>query len=1203
MRNSKTLLVAVLATLMVLIAPVTARGDATAQAESTIAQLVFLGSGVQTVSQEFPNFIEIDGQKISFPDTDVMNYTEARIPVDLATFTADPLVVTVEAAFKESAAKTDDFTLRGVHLELPDGTLVFQEGTNEATSYPFRWADNTYSRVFTFPIAGATASPSPSPSPTPTVSESAEPTPTASETPTAEPTVTEEAGEHAVDLTLPPSPLAGEVTISGRSTDAADDLWFNIDGTLVRGGPAGAWVMFEGNGIQTQTQRFENRIIVGGQTFPMPERDIQNWETVSIFIPGEVLTSDLTVTIAAGGRNNNHDDFWVRDVRVLLTDGTVLRDAKRDPAQAVELADGCCPDPNREPITTFDFDYTPSATDLAQVSYEWDTTAVADGEHTVELVASGVRGEVKDSATVVVDNTGPVVAVTAPAASLKGEVALALDVQDASEVASVVVTLNGEEVAVGATLDSDDLPVGPAELLIVATDALGNVTEHTHTFEVIGEDPTSVELVAPTAATVEAGDVQLSVRATDPAGDDLQVSFHQAGTTRAADTVASWQGVADTEPPADLAGSEGQALSAEDLALANRTDGERLETRANEGFPYQRYDLEVPQFAGDSEVEVEWRGHSLPNRLVTLYAWNNVTSAWDALASGRDPKGAELHLKGAVAADHVSDGLAKILVQDQLPEPESYDFNFAWVTDTQYYSQDFPEVFRAMNQWIADTAEERKTVYTIHTGDLVETTGSLPQWDVADDAMQILDDAGMPYGVLAGNHDNSSGTNHTNYGNTFGDFRFEGQPHVGGTHNNNQNSYHFVDQGGAEFIVVYLSYGVTAEELEWAAGVLAAHPERNAIIATHDYLFANGTRSPEGQAIHDALVAPFDNVFLVLAGHAPGVARNVIETIGNDGEPRQYIEMMVDHQFATTAGGQRDTGFLRMLQFDVAAKTLQVSTYSPVLDSHAYFAEEQENFTLPIDIVDAERLVATDSLQLQVRSSEPITGPVAIASGEVASGTWAGLERGAYSWYAEVTDEFGGRLLSDVFTFDVAAGTEPTPTPTEPTTSPSPTPTKSPTVSPTPKPSVKPTPAPTASSPGDVYTTPGFHISGGRRWHTTCEPYSQTFRCRTDIWATQVNSVDGRYVSSNGWVFNNLTYLPMMKRDAWAGNPLGKAGEWVAADGRRWRTECDNAVTGRNGCRSYTWTSYIAAEQVSTGEWVYYPTENWVFNNLVRFKA
>ncbi len=128
----------------------------------------------------------------------------------------------------------------------------------------------------------------------------------------------------------------------------------------------------------------------------------------------------------------------------------------------------------------------------------------------------------------------------------------------------------------------------------------------------------------------------------------------------------------------------------------------------------------------------------------------------------------------------------------------------------------------------------------------------------------------------------------------------------------------------------------------------------------------------------------------------------------------------------------------------------------------------------------------------------------------------------------------------------------------------------------------------------NVYATPGTHHVNGRDWRTTCVPYSQTKRCTTDIWATQIANDKGRFVSRTGWVFNNMTYLPS-PRSLWRNNNLGKNAAWTA-DGRRWRTECDTAATGRNGCRSYIWTQLV----VSTGG-RYSVQNDWVFNNMVQF--
>lgn len=135
----------------------------------------------------------------------------------------------------------------------------------------------------------------------------------------------------------------------------------------------------------------------------------------------------------------------------------------------------------------------------------------------------------------------------------------------------------------------------------------------------------------------------------------------------------------------------------------------------------------------------------------------------------------------------------------------------------------------------------------------------------------------------------------------------------------------------------------------------------------------------------------------------------------------------------------------------------------------------------------------------------------------------------------------------------------------------------------------------------DVYRTPGTHLVNGRQWRTQCEPFSQTSRCLTEIWATRVIRSGNTYAQSNGWVFNNMTYLPDMTRSQWASNPLANAPSgtsryWTSA-GRNWRTECDTAITGWGGCRAY-----VEADVISLVGGRYRQERKYVFNNLVLFK-
>lgn len=140
--------------------------------------------------------------------------------------------------------------------------------------------------------------------------------------------------------------------------------------------------------------------------------------------------------------------------------------------------------------------------------------------------------------------------------------------------------------------------------------------------------------------------------------------------------------------------------------------------------------------------------------------------------------------------------------------------------------------------------------------------------------------------------------------------------------------------------------------------------------------------------------------------------------------------------------------------------------------------------------------------------------------------------------------------------------------------------------------------APTAHANTDVYSTPGVQLVNGRYWNTTCSHYSTTVvRCTTDIFGTKVFTENGRWYKQNTWVFNNLSYLPS-PREQWAGNPLATTGSWTSNDGRKWRSECDTAATGRGACRNY-----IVADVASETGGVVKTQTIEVFNSMVRFST
>jgi len=283
---------------------------------------------------------------------------------------------------------------------------------------------------------------------------------------------------------------------------------------------------------------------------------------------------------------------------------------------------------------------------------------------------------------------------------------------------------------------------------------------------------------------------------------------------------------------------------------------------------------------------------------------------------------------------------------DGTQNADTYDFSFVWMTDTQYYCDSYPEIYDAMTQWIVDNNHEQKIEYVIHTGDIVDGNTET-EWEHASHSMSILENETntVPYGVLAGNHDLGG------FNDFFGLWRFKNRMYYGGNYapsygyGDNKNHYDLLSINGMEFIILYLSYNIMPQELAWANQILKTYSDKKAILAFHTYLKSNGEYSEEiwneGQEIFNALVAPNDNVFMVLCGHNCGAVCNTIQ-IGD----RVVYEILANYQCEPYGGN----GYMRLLQFNVSSDTIHMKTYSPWLDDYNYYADWKDEFDLEFSL-------------------------------------------------------------------------------------------------------------------------------------------------------------------------------------------------------------------------------------------------------------
>ena len=386
-------------------------------------------------------------------------------------------------------------------------------------------------------------------------------------------------------------------------------------------------------------------------------------------------------------------------------------------------------------------------------------------------------------------------------------------------------------------------------------------------------------------------------------------------------------------------------------------------------YPYLRFEF-------DDEIggAFSWRGTAPAGHPVRLSAWSAAATAWMPVAES------DAGPDGAVALGGELPGTTALLVQavprttsrlstapdGTFENPDDTDFAIAHITDTQYLAEGYPEEYERLTRWLADSIDERELVAAVHTGDLIQSWVDPDQsedrarieFERASRAQAILERTGLPSFVLPGNHDTKRGIDPGLYNEYFGPERFAAMagyvaPIAPG---DNTSNYAIVEEAGARMLILSIGYGYGPREIEWAERVVRDHPDANVVIATHEHLTPMTQLDPPRRAsdnrwlsradeLWSRVVAPNRNVVAVLSGHYHGLGAIVTENAG--GIPgHTVVEMLADYQEFRTDAGERATGFLRLLQVDVAGGRIAVDTYSPRLDSARSAAYDYRQFVV-----------------------------------------------------------------------------------------------------------------------------------------------------------------------------------------------------------------------------------------------------------------
>jgi LPXTG-motif cell wall-anchored protein len=816
---------------------------------------------------------------------------------------------------------------------------------------------------------------------------------------------------------------------------------------------------------------FKNGVRVGDDVLRIFDDTINDWTSLATPVPlSHVVQGDeLVVSVWAGTKKapeidlgENNDDFDIRNLRMILPDGRTLTPIGYDnPATVLRMGDSA------GKLDFYDARFALPANAFSAVVSDWDTTGSADGPVTI-AATDGVDSAVR---SVLVDNTAPVVSSTiVDGSDYKGKIVIDAEATDAgSGVVSTVATLDGESITLPHTTSSVDLAAGDHELEIVATDQLGNVETWTATFVTFEEQPSAGALAPLEGAEVEAGEVTLQAKVEDPTGDVLDVSFLEGRRLDLADGEVRMQS-GTVNDALDTNRAEPAVLSKDQLQSLASADGVSADVSSDAEFPYQLFDVSTADAGAGVQVRATWTGRANDGATVILYALRSDGSEWDEVArhvSTADDE--QFTLEGIVdAGAHSIGGAVRMLVQhsegfagENLSSREStvtpahpedtpradYDFSFGWESDTQYYNEDAVadepryEHQQAIHSYFLAQREAMNLQYVFHTGDIVDDWDQEEQWLRADPEYQRLDDAGLPYGVLAGNHDVGHELgDYTDYSNWFGEDRFAANPWYGGSYKDNRGHYDLISAGGIDFLMVYQGWGPGDEEIAWMNEVLAQYPDRIAVVAQHEYLLTTGGLGEIPQRIMDEVVATNPNVKMVFSGHYHDAFTRTddFDDTGDGVADRTVTSMLFDYQGLPEGG----LGYLRLLQFDNEGERMVVRTYSPSLNDYdsdaGSLADAPQEFEISYDqlaIVPGVRTLGTDAFTAEILTANEIAAFTDVPSGTVLSATWQLDDLGDRGWYVRSADAFGAVDYSPITMFTVvAAAVDPDPGTDEPGT-------------------------------------------------------------------------------------------------------------------------------------------------------------------------
>ncbi|MDC0935827.1 PEP-CTERM sorting domain-containing protein [Pirellulales bacterium] len=296
------------------------------------------------------------------------------------------------------------------------------------------------------------------------------------------------------------------------------------------------------------------------------------------------------------------------------------------------------------------------------------------------------------------------------------------------------------------------------------------------------------------------------------------------------------------------------------------------------------------------------------------------------------------------------------------------------------------QAFNDMTQWAVDNQQTENIVFVTQLGDIVsdglygrpntqaQPPNNVDEWNRADAAMTILENASIPWGTGVGNHEldwvdiipgvvpSSNWWAAQNPGvpvpasgfeewkRRFGPVtsgRYDNVPEFGGAAPNDVDTYFIYNAGGRDYLHLHLQVDIPDATIAWAQGIIDANPGTPTLISTHvfegtqhgppnnPYLSGPGRNS--ANQVWDELIKDNSQIFMVLNGHT---GQQVRQTRTNTAGKEVFT---ISQDYA----GFGNAGYMRLYEFDEVNNVIQAKTYSPTLDT--FLTSSSHQFDLPLN--------------------------------------------------------------------------------------------------------------------------------------------------------------------------------------------------------------------------------------------------------------